>query len=313
VAAVAADKEQQLAWEARQRPRAGIAALAAGFLLLAGQLWQMLVLNISGDRPRSGFLESLASVAEPGPIGEQPTQRIPFFEYFVDNAFSVVGAAAVGAVALVSMGYAVTFLAAAVRARRKEFPKVAVYIALVGTVVAAIATILVAVGSLMAVSSFIDEGNSTIDASRDLGGNALLSTGQLLTYLGPFVIGAGLLLVSLNAMRAGLLTRLLGILGVVSGVFFVLPQLFPLPIIQTFWLVAVGLMLLGVGRAGLPPAWRTGEAEPWPTAMQAAQQRRETEERKQGISRPEPEPEPTPAPAGRAHASSKKRKRKRRD
>ncbi len=123
-----------------------------------------------------------------------------------------------------------------------------------------------------------------------------------------------MLLVSLNAMRAGLLTRFLGILGVVSGVVLVFPQLIPLPLIQSFWLIALGLMLLGRSRTPLPPAWRTGSAEPWPSAKEAAARRREAEERRQGIVRePEPEPEPKPAPAAaKPHPSSKKRKRKRR-
>ena len=88
----------------------------------------------------------------------------------------------------------------------------------------------------------------------------------------------------------------------------------PLPIVQAFWLVALGLMLLGVGRAPLPPAWRTGQAEPWPSAQEGAARRRAAEERKQGIE-PEPEPEPDADARARArpHPSSKKRKRKRRD
>ena len=115
-------------------------------------------------------------------------------------------------------------------------------------------------------------------------------------------------------MRAGLLTRFLGILGVVSGVVFALPQLMPLPVVQSFWLVGLGLLLLEVGRTELPPAWRTGSAEPWPSPQEAAERRREAEERRQGIV-PEPEPEPKPkrAPVARPHPSSKKRKRKRRD
>ena len=60
----------------------------------------------------------------------------------------------------------------------------------------------------------------------------------------------------------------------------------------------------------MPPAWRTGKAEPWPTSREAAQRRRAAEDRKQGIVRPEPEPQAVPA--GGAHRSSKKRKRKRR-
>jgi hypothetical protein len=121
-------------------------------------------------------------------------------------------------------------------------------------------------------------------------------------------VAAGVLLVSLNAMRAGLLTRFLGILGVVAGVVSVFPQLMPVPLVQAFWLLALGLML--IGRTTVPPAWRTGKAEPWPSAKQSAERRRAAEERRQGI---EPEPQPKPAPSAKPHPSSKKRKRKRRD
>jgi hypothetical protein len=83
----------------------------------------------------------------------------------------------------------------------------------------------------------------------------------------------------------------------------------PVPLVQAFWLVALGLLLLG--RGTLPPAWRTGKAEPWPSARESAERRREAEQRRQGI---EPEPKAKPKPAAKPHpASSKKRKRKRRD
>jgi hypothetical protein len=80
--------------------------------------------------------------------------------------------------------------------------------------------------------------------------------------------------------------------------------------LEAFWLISVGFLLLGIGRAGLPPAWRTGEAEPWPTRAELAAARREAAPAKPKPAADEPEAEPTPA--GRAHPSSKKRKRKRR-
>jgi hypothetical protein len=42
-----------------------------------------------------------------------------------------------------------------------------------------------------------------------------------------------------------------------------------------------------------PPAWRLGEAVPWPSAQEAREQRvRAAEARRGGASEPEPEPEP---------------------
>jgi len=310
VAAVAEDaREQQLAWEARQRPRAGIAAILAAVLMIAGFLWWATLLR---DTPRAGFLESLGHAAAGGPIGTQPSVQTAGLQYYVDSAVGFIGAGIVQGLAPLALAWAVTFLAAATRARRPEFPRPAVYVALVGAVLLGLATALIPVDRVIAFNDFLD-GERTVDAARDLGGS-LAVTAELLAYIGQFLVAAGMLLVSLNAMRAGLLTRFLGILGVISGVLFVFPQLMPLPVVQSFWLIVLGLMLLGVGRTQLPPAWRSGIAEPWPSAQEAAARRREAEERRQGIVRDKPEPEPAPkrAPAARPHPSSKKRKRKRR-
>jgi hypothetical protein len=312
VAAVAEDsREQQLAWEARQRPRAAIAAILGGVLTIAGYLWWGLTLR---DAPQAGYLESLGRLGD-GPLGPMPSQLTPRFQFLDDRAIGLIGSGIVRALALFALAWAVTFLAVATRARRPEFIKAAVYVTMVGAVASGIALIVTSVGTMLAVSSFLD-GPRTVDEATDFGGGSVFATGELLIYyVCPFVIGAGLLLVSLNAMRAGLLTRFLGILGVVSGVLAVLPQLMPLPVIQAFWLVAVGIMLLGGGRAGMPPAWRTGMAEPWPSAVDAANRRREAEERKQGIEPRSAKPGPAgePVPAGKSHPASKKRKRKRRD
>ena len=305
--AVADDaREQQLAWEARQRPRAGIAALLAAVLMLGGFLWWGIVLR---DLPRSGFLESLGQAAVPGPIGEQPSAQTAGVRYYVDNAAGFIGAGVLRGLGTVALAWVITFLAAATRARRAEFPRAAVYVTLVGAVLLGLATIVQPIDRVIVFNGFLDSAQ-TVDDARGLG-TTVAVTCDLLGYIGQFLVAAGLLLVSLNAMRAGLLTRFLGILGVVSGVVSVFPQLMPLPVVQAFWLVALGMMLLGRGRTPLPPAWKTGKAEPWPSPQQAAERRREAEERRQGIV-PEPEPRPKPAPATRTHPSSKKRKRKRR-
>ena len=308
--AVAEDaREQQLAWEARQRPRAGAAAIVSAVLMLAGFVWWGVVLR---DLPDAEFLDALGNAAAPGPIGEQPSVQVEVVEYYTDNAAGFIGSAVLRGLGTLALAWVVTFLAAATRARRSEFPRIAVYVALVGGVLLALGTIVQPIDRTIAFNSFLDSGR-TVDDARSIGINIAV-TAELLRYLGQFLLAAGVLLVSLNAMRAGLLTRFLGILGVISGILFVFPQLMPLPVVQAFWLVALGLMLLGVGRTPLPAAWRTGQAEPWPSAKEGAARRRAAEERKQGIEpEPEPEPAPTPAPAPRPHPSSKKRKRKRRD
>jgi hypothetical protein len=304
VTAVADDREQQLAWEERQRPRAAVLAIVAAVLLLGGFLWWVSVLS---DSPKAGYLESLGNLGD-GPIGEQPSVQPEAAQYAVDNALSFIGSAFARGLAPIALAWTMMFLGIATRARRPEFPRLAIYLPLVGAVLYFLGTVGAEIDRAIAFNQFLDSPRTVSDA-RDLI-SSLTITAALLAYVGQFILAAGVLLVSLNAMRAGLLTRFLGILGVVSGVVLVFPQLIPLPLIQAFWLIALGLMLLGRSRTPLPPAWRTGNAEPWPSAREAAERRREAEERRQGIVR---EPEPKPAPAVKPHPSSKKRKRKRRD
>jgi hypothetical protein len=70
-------------------------------------------------------------------------------------------------------------------------------------------------------------------------------------------------------MRSGLLSRFMGVLGIIVGVLLVLPlvpggQVF----IQAFWVFALGLLFVGRWPGGRGPAWETVEAIPWPSAAQ---------------------------------------------
>jgi hypothetical protein len=99
----------------------------------------------------------------------------------------------------------------------------------------------------------------------------------------------------LRARRVGLLTPFMSILGVIVGVLIVFATLGIAPVIQAFWLGALGMLLLGNWPGGRGPAWESGEAEPWPSA---AQRRGLTpmpgEEPQLDPNAPGPEPEPVP-------------------
>jgi hypothetical protein len=65
---------------------------------------------------------------------------------------------------------------------------------------------------------------------------------------------------SLHAMRTGLLTRFWGSLGMALGaVSFIFFQF------TLLWFIYLGLLLAGWVPGGKPPAWESGEAEPWPS------------------------------------------------
>ena len=115
--------------------------------------------------------------------------------------------------------------------------------------------------------------------------------------------GLATILISLNAMRAGLLSRFMGVLGIILGGLFVLP-LIASPIIQLFWLIALGAMFMGTWPGGRGPAWETGEPVAWPSSQRFAPPGRDPE------PEPEPDPEAEPAATPNPRASRKKKKKK---
>jgi hypothetical protein len=308
--AVSADTEQQLAWEARQRPRAGAAAIAAGVLSVGTLIWMQEALK---DLPRAGFLNSLAQAFKPGPIGGEPSLLAPVFQYYTDHGATFIAVSLLQAIGYLAIAWTLTFVGAAARARRPEMPKIGIYVGLVGAVLLAVSAVLGEIGRSTAFPAFLDSAR-TIDDATDISGNVFVAASQLLQLFVPLVLGAGILLISLNAMRVGLLTRFLGILGIAAGALSVFQQYFVFaPFILGFWLLSVGFMLLGFPRDNAPPAWRSGKAEPWPSQREVAEARRAAAGKGQPARKPAAAESAPATPGTRPHPASKKRKRKRRD
>ena len=94
----------------------------------------------------------------------------------------------------------------------------------------------------------------------------VLDVANALGLTGVLALGFWLVKGSLDAMRIGLLTRFMGVMGIALGPALVLGfGLLVLP----FWLIALGVLFLGRWPRGMPPAWTTGRAEPWPSAGDA--------------------------------------------
>jgi hypothetical protein len=314
-APTSADPSQQLAWETRQRPRAGAAAIAAGVIAIGAAVVTALLFS---DAPRAGLLAALDRALQEGPVGGEVSLRLAFFEFLQDRAPVMVVVALVQALGYLALAYALTFLASATFARRPEFPKVGVYVPLVGAVLSAVATLLFQLVYVARISSFTG-AEQTVEAARDIVGGSLLLTAQLLNLVATLALAAGFVLVCLNAMRAGLLTRFMGVLGILCGALLIFPIGSPLPVVQSFWLFALGILFLGRWPGGSPPAWETGEAVPWPSNAEIRRQRAEAMAARRGASRGAPPapaaPEAMPsgeAPAEPAGGPAAKRKRKRR-
>ena len=297
--------QQQLDWEARHRTRAAIASAVAAVAIFAGQVFEQALNQAAPSLP---VLDALLKLAQPGSVRDQPSAQVPYAEYLRDHAVELIASRFVTAIGYFALAYALTFLAAAVRARRPEFARWAFYLPVVAGVLFGVAWIAGGVGRLLDANQVID-GNGTIGSIQDLGSAGVSQLAAVLLTPAALALTVGIVLVALNGMRTGLLTRFMGALGIVVGVFQVIQVGASLPLVQSFWLGGLALLFAGRRPGGDPPAWRTGRAEPWPSAQQVAEQRKAQQEKAAPPDEPAPEPERV---AAGAHPATSRRKRKRR-
>ena len=132
------------------------------------------------------------------------------------------------------------------------------------------------------------------------------------------LLAVAVVLIALQSMRVGLLPRPLGYVGIFAGALILFP-IIVVPVVQMGWLLAVGYLLSGRWPSGVPPAWQTGNAEPWPSsnemrarraaAAQATRSRRGGPAPVPAVDGPAIEAESSPE---RTRSTTPKRKRKRR-
>ena len=92
---------------------------------------------------------------------------------------------------------------------------------------------------------------------------------QYLDLLAGLAVAVAMIVIMVNAMRVGLVTRWMGVLGIFTGILIFLPiGGATLEVVPAFWLVAMGILYVGKWPNGQPPAWESGEARPWPTRAQ---------------------------------------------
>ena len=321
-----ATSDDTLADEQRRRVQAGVASIAAGVLTIGGGAVAALVYSDLPSVPVIDALRERLSTSPPEP-GAKARQVL----WYDDNAVQLVAVAIVLALAAAAIGLALSHLYRATKARRPELSRGVISAAVGGSVLVAVAGLVQAIGVSVEASSFAGASDQSSDAAGDVLTSPVVLAALLLRQIGVFAIGFSFVLLALNAMRVGLLTRFMGVLGIIVGVLFIVPLGSSLPIVQAFWLCALGALFLGYWPSGLPPAWVTGEAQPWPTQQELREARLERQAEKleareesdegdeapprRGFRRERAEPPETPAPQmpeRRPHPSSKKRKRKRR-
>ena len=291
--------DEQLLYESRVRNRYAIIAAAAAVLLVAAA-----VVQISGPHTKVNELTLDLITAH---------KRFPL---------DLVGAILNG-LGLVALGVTLTFLFGLTRARNPELRNFVGGVAIVGAVLAAVSGIVYSAAISNAADSFVSGGAQTYEQANHLTNSGALLALPFVGQAAALALAVGFVLTALQAMRVGLLTRFLGYLGIFTGVLVLFPIGSPVPVVQAFWLLALAYLLTGRWPNGVPPSWRSGQAEPWPSSAQMREQRAKAANARGGGGRGAPARQKAKAEAAeepvatavqpRTRSTTPKRKRKRRN
>jgi hypothetical protein len=282
--------DQQILYESRVRTRQAIIAGLAGVLLVGAAAVQL-----SGPQSKVNELTI-------GLITEH--KRFPI---------DVIGAV-INGLGLCAVAWTLSFLFGITRARNPGLNSFVRGVAIAGGILAALTAVVYAVLVAIKAHQFVTHGEQTYEQASQLTSGTAFVAVPLVGQVGALLLAVGFVLTALNAMRVGLLTRFMGYLGMFTGVLVLFPIGSPVPIVQGFWLLALAYLFSGRWPTGVPPTWRSGRAERWPSSQQMREQRMKASG---GLGRPKAAPKPAPetvaAPtASRTRAGTSKRKRKRR-
>jgi len=287
--------ENPVSYEARVRPRYAAVAGLAGILLLASS--------------------ALQAVGPQTKVDEVTVQLIVTSKR---GALEIAGEA-ISALGVLGLAGTLLFLFGASRVRKPEIAPWLRICAIAGAGLAAIGGIAYGVAITIKAHEFVTHGTQTYPQADSLLSSPVIGVLQYAGLFGSLLLAIAFVLITLNAMRVGLLTKFLGYLGMTAAAAsLLLIGSAPALLIEVFWLFAVAYLLAGRWPNGEPPAWSTGNAEPWPSAAEMREQRQRAISARNGRSQTQPKPAPTPArePVGAAtqgsRATTPKRKRKRR-
>jgi hypothetical protein len=145
-------------------------------------------------------------------------------------------------------------------------PTAALPLAIVGSILVGLSGVGLELALVEAGKDFVATPDRSEQRAEDLIRGGAASTIQYVGYAARAVLGAAFVLISLYAMRAGLLSRFMAYVGIIIGVLFVLSVVLGGPsFILLFWLPALALLFLDRWPGGRGPAWDAGEALPWPS------------------------------------------------
>jgi hypothetical protein len=281
--------DEQLAWEERAGKPAAAASFGAALMAIAAGVYLPVALS-NNESGADGLLQS---------ADREPS------DFVVAGVLQAVG--------LLLLIPALLYLYRAARYREPRMMPAAAVLVVLGSVTLAVVTLLRQLELVDIADTFFPDvarGERDLEqAAEDYIEDELSPALQGISLGGSIALAFATIMIALNAMRAGLLSRFMGILGIFVGVVLVIPL--GVQILQLFWFAALGFLFLGRWPGGRGPAWETGEAIPWPGA---GEQREEMERRRAeeaGVLEPPADAADADAEPATARPASRKRRKKR--
>lgn len=262
---------ERLARESERRARLGVPAFAGGFLYF---LSAIIVTATLSSAPTVGLLQGLAPALR-GEAHPAISPRATELKYVSHHAFPLIAGSVIKSLALIVLVLVLVLLFDATSFRRPETLRAARPLVLIGGLGLAIVNLIhQIVGSIQAHNFATGHDLSTHAVEQALYKGTLNIATQYLNLLTALALLVGMIAVCTGAIRVGLLTRWMGIVGMFSAVLILLPiGGATLEIVPAFWMLGMGMLYMGRWPNGDPPAWAAGEARPWPTQAELRAQR----------------------------------------
>jgi hypothetical protein len=261
----------QLARESERRARLAVPAFAGGVLYF---LSAIIVSATLSSAPTVGLVQGITPALR-GEANPAVSPRAAEVKYISQHAFALIAGSTLKAISLIVLTLVVLLLLDATRFRRPETWAAARPLVLGGGITLAAVSLLHQIAGAVQAHNFAvghDFSSHAVDQALTQG--AINVGSQYLDLLAALALTAGIIAVSVNAIRVGLLTRWMGVIGIFSGVLIFLPiGGATLEIVPAFWLLAMGILYMGRWPNGDPPAWAAGEPRPWPTPAERRAER----------------------------------------
>jgi hypothetical protein len=262
--------KEQVAWETERRTRLAVPAFAGGVLYLLSGIITQSTLN---GAPTVGILQGLAPALE-GVADPTVSPRAPEVKFISHHAGPLIAGSLLAAIAIAVLTLVLLLLVEATRFRRPETWGAARMLVIAGGAGLAVISVAHQIVAAIETHKFAtghDLSNHAVENALTKGTANLVV--DYLSLVAGLSLAVGMIVTMINAMRVGLVTRWMGVVGIISGILIFLPiGGATLEVVPSFWIVAMGILYIGKWPNGQPPAWESGEARPWPSRAQMREQ-----------------------------------------